>query len=171
MARIFNNYYFDPKNGFQIYCDMDSVLTDFNLQFQIYTKYKYTVKEYEEQYGSNGVAMIIKEWGEDFWSEMPYTNDGKFLWNYIKKYSPIILTRPFDFESCYEGKKNWILYHLGRGIQYIITKDKEQYATPTSILIDDMQENIIPFDRKGGHGILHTTAIETIQILKNQYNL
>lgn len=167
----FNNYYFDPKNGFQIYCDMDGVLCDFWNQFLKFTDYKYTIQEYEELYGYNGAKLIVREWGEEFWSTMEWMKDGKLLWNYIKKYNPIILTAPYEFESCYEGKKKWIIDHLGIGIYYVITKDKEQYANKTSILIDDFHKNILPFERNGGHGILHTSALETIEILKNKHNL
>ena len=44
-------------------------------------------------------------------------------------------------------------------------EEKANYATPSSILIDDSSGCIGPFIAAGGHGILHTTSSETIRIL------
>jgi hypothetical protein len=44
-------------------------------------------------------------------------------------------------------------------------QEKSAYATPTSILVDDSPGCISPFIEKGGHGILHHKASETIRIL------
>jgi 5'(3')-deoxyribonucleotidase len=46
-------------------------------------------------------------------------------------------------------------------------EEKSQYATPESILVDDSIGCIKPFNAKGGHGILHTSAKETIAILSS----
>ena len=44
-------------------------------------------------------------------------------------------------------------------------EEKAQYASPTSILIDDSSGCIGPFIAAGGHGILHSHSSETIRIL------
>lgn len=41
-------------------------------------------------------------------------------------------------------------------------KDKSNFATPTSLLIDDSKACIEPFIEKGGIGILHINAMDTI---------
>jgi hypothetical protein len=43
---------------------------------------------------------------------------------------------------------------------------KKEYATPTSILIDDRADNINQWEAAGGIGILHTDAASTIAKLK-----
>ena len=44
--------------------------------------------------------------------------------------------------------------------------DKAEYAHPYSILIDDREKSIDPWRTKGGIGILHTSAEETIAQLQ-----
>ena len=167
----FKEYYFNPLEPFQIYVDMDGVLCDFDFQFKTLTKFEYTSDEYVYKYGREDFQNTILEAGIDFWSEMPWKDDGRLLWNYVTKYNPIILSTPFEFASCYEGKESWCSNFLGRKYQVILTKDKAQYAAKNSLLIDDFDTNTIPFEEAGGNAILHTSAIETIKILKEKYQI
>ena len=45
-------------------------------------------------------------------------------------------------------------------------KFKQKYAGENKILIDDMERNIQQWRDKGGIGILHTSAVDTIKQLK-----
>ena len=45
-------------------------------------------------------------------------------------------------------------------------KEKYQYAAPNHILIDDRLVSIEPWVNAGGIGILHTSAVDTIEQLK-----
>jgi hypothetical protein len=57
---------------YNIYCDMDGVLTDFETRFEHYTGYS-NPKEYEDEFGSAAFWNIIDgEVGIKFWSEMPW---------------------------------------------------------------------------------------------------
>lgn len=46
------------------------------------------------------------------------------------------------------------------------SKDKAQYATSTSILVDDRSHSIDPWREAGGIGILHTSVSDTIAQLQ-----
>jgi 5'(3')-deoxyribonucleotidase len=102
---------------------------------------------------------------------MVWMQDGKMLWNYLKKYNPIILTTPMNFEACYEGKAKWVENNLGKNVECIIIKDKEVFAEKTAILIDDREKILKPWIEKGGIGIHHKNAILTIKTLKDNYGL
>ena len=113
----------------------------------------------------------IKKIGESFWLELEWTRDGKKLWNYIKKYNPIILTaKPRTVESSIKGKQKWISKYLGSNFtsKAIITTgpEKQNYANEKSILIDDSERNIQQWLSKDGIGILHKNTPDTIKQLK-----
>ena len=113
----------------------------------------------------------VKKIGESFWTELEWTRDGKKLWDYIKKYNPIILTaKPRTVESSIKGKQKWITKHLGSGFssKAIITTgpEKQNYANEKSILIDDSERNIQQWISKNGIAILHKNTNDTIKQLK-----
>lgn len=69
-------------------------------------------------------------------------------------------------------KRLWLNNH---GISYVRNfvpgrKLKKNYATPSTILIDDTPDVIEAFTAAGGIGILHTDANETIELLKGYLN-
>jgi len=113
----------------------------------------------------------VKKIGSSFWLDLEWTRDGKKLWEYIKKYNPIILTaKPRTVESAIKGKQQWISKHLGSNFtsKVIITTGpkKQNYANEKSILIDDSERNIKQWISKGGIGILHKNTNDTINQLK-----
>ena len=102
----------------------------------------------------------------EFWSEMPWTKDGKMLWDVMKEYSPMILSKPTKEESSKVGKKVWLDRELKDGLQIILDKDKAKYASKTGILIDDDPRNIEAWELAGGKGIRHTDTVSTIKKFK-----
>lgn len=166
----FGNFYFN--NNYTIYLDMDGVLCDFNLSFQKLTNYQCkTPRVYELTFGRDEFYKVVKEAGKSFWSNMDWMPDGKLIWNYLEKYHPIILSKPMDFQECYDGKEEWIVNNLGPATPFVITKEKEFYADEKAILIDDMPPNVQAFRLKGGIAILHKNSFKTISILKKRYKL
>lgn len=115
----------------------------------------------------------VKKFGYEFWSEMPWTKDGKRLYSFLKKKFrtvTILSAHPATGkEEAKLGKHEWIRKNLGP-IPYIICYgiEKQKYANPSSILIDDDERNISQWRSKGGIGILHTNAKDTIRKL-NEY--
>lgn len=156
----------DKSSKYIIYQDLDGCLGNFDNQFQKYSN-GISCNDYVDQFGRNEFWEVINKAGYKFWSEIKWLSDGKQLWNYISKYNPIILTAPSYDKSSEIGKKEWMEKHLP-GVEMILcyAKDKKQYASPTSILIDDSESNINEWNNAGGIGILYTTTSQTIKELK-----
>lgn len=81
---------------------------------------------------------------------------------------PSILTAPLQNDYCKEEKEQWMKNNFnGMYNRFHCTKNKEQYANPASILIDDREKYIGPFQKNGGHGILFTGDVnQAIEELK-----
>ena len=149
---------------YTIYCDMDSVLVDFDLGYQELTGMT------SQQADAKGVETFwdpISKAGAKFWITLQWMPDGKQLWDYIKKYNPILLSAPSREESSKLGKRVWVKRELP-GVKLILkyASQKQEYASPTSILIDDRQKNIDQWEVAGGIGILHTNTPNTIKQLQ-----
>jgi hypothetical protein len=76
----------------------------------------------------------------------------------------------FNAQRGEEAKRQKMLWLNKKNIPYkpnfVRTKtEKAQYAGSHNILIDDSVGCISPFIEKGGHGILHKTASDSIRIL------
>jgi nicotinamide mononucleotide adenylyltransferase/lambda repressor-like predicted transcriptional regulator len=151
------------KGDYKIYCDMDGVIVDFD-------------KGYKELTGRDASFDIPKEefWapiskaGAPFWIKLKWMPDGKQLWDYIKEYNPELLSAPSREESSKMGKRIWVKRELP-GTKLILrqAERKQEFATPNSILIDDRADNIQRWKNAGGIGIVHTSAADTIQQLKD----
>jgi hypothetical protein len=85
----------------------------------------------------------------------------------LNHYNPIILSAPSQEESSKIGKRVWKKNNLPDA-KMILTpaRFKQKYAGENKILIDDMERNIQQWRDKGGIGILHTSAADTIKQLK-----
>lgn len=151
-------------NSYIIYQDMDGCLTNFGKAIK---ELGLTFDVIDNE--PNKAWPIIARAGENFWSHMSWMKDGKVLWDYIKKYDPTILSAPSSANSSKTGKRIWVKNELGQNVKVILCKasEKQQYANDHSILIDDMQKNIDQWKSKGGIGILHTNAKDTIKKLKD----
>lgn len=152
-------YYLElPKTRYEILLDLDGVLCDFDGQFQ--KLINYTPKVFETIYGTEAFVNEVLKFGTEFWSDMSWTADGRELWNYLKRYSPTILSTPLydpktkSDDISVEGKLEWIFKHLGKSVPYIFSKDKAKYASEYSLLIDDNIDNVRKFKEAGGHVIL-----------------
>ena len=138
-----------PK--YKIYCDMDGVLTDFESRFDHYTGM--TPKEYENKYGTTGFWNLIDvKVGIKFWSKMPWMPRGQELWSFISKYNPSLLTSPSRDNGSRLGKNMWAKDNLSPNPKVIFaySADKQRYANPNSILIDDKKSNIKEWIASGG---------------------
>lgn len=148
---------------YKIYCDMDGVLCDFNKRFEEFGKM--LPKEYESKYGTKQFWKLIDdEIGVRFWVGMPWMPQGEKLWKYIKPFKPTILSSPSRDESSRIGKGLWVKRNIP-GTPLKLSWNKEQYATPTSILIDDRESNITKWKSAGGIGIRFISTDQVINEL------
>jgi hypothetical protein len=149
---------------YAIYCDMDSVLVDFDKGYEDLTGM--STKEADAK-GPEFFWKPISDAGAAFWIRLKWMPDGNELWNYIKQYNPSLLSAPSKEESSKIGKRVWVKRNLP-GVKLILANavNKQNYSGENKILIDDREKNIEQWRSKGGIGILHTSASDTIKQLK-----
>lgn len=146
-----------------IFCDMDGVLVDFDGSFEK----KHGILPYklpkEELWN-----IVINT--PNYWVDLPKRKDADMLVAYLKKFDFQILTGlpVYGFDKAEKEKKMWLKNHYGivNGVICCLSKDKQNYGGPRDILIDDRPPNIEKWEEMGGIGILHTSAENTIQKLK-----
>jgi hypothetical protein len=158
---------FVPK--YQIYCDMDGVLTDFEKRFitllrkegpKYYSKATIAQvtrpKHFEKIEGQEEFWKFIDQHiGLEFWSEMPWMPNGKALWDFIQPYGPKLLTSPSRDNTSRLGKRLWVKENIVPAPEVIFRfgDAKSDFANENSILIDDKPSNLAAFAAKGGISI------------------
>jgi len=149
-----------------IYCDMDGVLCDFERQWARTNKLPFSKFQ---------TLNIHDRWEKvrqhgSFWETIPWKGDGKTLWNYIKKHDVRILSAYSSSDpNCMAGKRKWLNKNVSISpakIHLVTRSQKQIYSKKNTILIDDYIRNIKEFNAKGGIGIRHKTASQTISELK-----
>lgn len=176
---------FVPK--YQIYCDMDGVLTDFEKRFlellrqegpKYYSKAVIAQvtrpKHFERLEGQEEFWKFIDQYiGLEFWSGMEWMPQGELLWNFIAPYSPKILSSPSRDDSSRLGKRIWVKEHLvpAPEVLFRFGDSKADFANENSILIDDKPSNLEAFASKGGIAIecKKGDSISVINKLKEDY--
>jgi len=147
-----------------LYLDMDGVLADFNKE---YTKLDPLLQDRKR---FRDAVMNYK-----IFSHLEFMPDTQELLNHVSRLHDIdvqILTSmgTHDPVQGNEAKSQKIQWLEKNNIPYKANfsrskQEKANWATPTSILIDDSVGCVAPFIAAGGHGILHVNASETIPIL------
>ena len=148
---------------YKIYCDMDGVLADFESGYEELTgiDLKGEFKKGDDFWDPIKVA------GVGFWAGLKWMPGGQELWDYLKPFNPQLLSAPSREQSSRIGKHVWVKHKIpGTKLILRYASQKQQLATPESILIDDRQVNIDQWEAAGGIGILHTSADDTISQLK-----
>lgn len=114
--------------------------------------------------------VLVRQTGRDGFDRMPWTSDGKALWAYIEKRSPILLTAVRDerFGRIAEEKLVWINRELGAGVPVIFapkSRGKGPFARAGDVLIDDSKTHCSDWENGGGLAVLHRSALDTIDKL------
>lgn len=156
----------EMKVDYQIYCDMDGVLTNFEKRFVDLLK-----KEGPKYYSKEVISQVTRPkhfealegqkefWnfidnhiGLEFWSETEWMPNGKELWNFIQPYNPIILTSPSRQNTSRLGKRVWVRNNLvpAPPVEFRFGEAKSDFANEKAILIDDKPSNLKAFQAKGG---------------------
>jgi len=151
---------------YQIYCDMDGVLTNFEKRFvtllqQEGPKYysKATIaqvtrpKHFDKLEGTEEFWKFIDQYiGLQFWSEMEWMPNGRALWDFIQPYGPKLLTSPSRDNTSRLGKRLWVKENLipAPEVLFRFGDAKSDFANENAILIDDKPSNLAAFASKGG---------------------
>ena len=145
---------------------MDGVLCDFERQWARTNKLPFSKFQ---------TLNIHDRWEKvrqhgSFWETIPWKGDGRTLWNYIKKHDVRILSAYSSSDpNCMAGKRKWLSKNvsISNAKIHLVTRSQKQiYSKKNTILIDDYIKNIKEFNAKGGIGIRHKTASQTISELK-----
>lgn len=151
---------------FKIYLDMDGVLTDFVESFRRIDGRPTTEVEKE---GDEAFWEHVKKGGLKFWADMPWIKGSKKLWSYVKNKDVTILSAPARrLPDSPKGKEIWVGRELKPTPNLILkrAREKQEYASPNSILIDDLKKNVDAWNRAGGIGILFKNPNQVIKKLK-----
>jgi hypothetical protein len=160
---------YEQNNNYKIFLDMDGVLCDFILHFK--NSFGVELKQGEYIQGKYIYPKIksVPHW----WKDIPWMPDGKYLLNKCRQFSNdvCLLTTPAyenSVPTCKQDKIDWVKKEIG-DIEVIFSFHKEQYASQTSILIDDKKENTNKFNDAGGIGIFYNNTKDTIYQLKELF--
>ena len=96
---------------------------------------------------------------------MPWMEDAKQYWDYIKDFDVELLSSPSRSETSRLGKRLWVRKYLGAPAYKRIITSHHKNLMIGDYLIDDRTANG-QWIAAGGIGILHTSAADTIQQLK-----
>lgn len=157
---------------FDVYCDMDGVLCNFfDAAFRLTGK-RWDDPIYVQKHAREARDEVIKK-HLDF-AHLPPMPDFDQLWNFVKHFDPDILTAyaRWDPEGSTAGKHVWNSRYLhvpSAKFHVVSRRNKQFYATThgkKNLLIDDYSANIDEWKAKGGVGILHKNARDTIAQMK-----
>ncbi len=147
-----------------LYLDMDGVLADFHKEYD---------KIDPERSDRKRFRWAVME--HRIFEKLDFMPDTQELLNHVSKLNGVrveILTSKGTHDQTQGNyaqmqKLKWLNEkNIPYKANFSCNKtEKSNWATPTSILIDDSPGCIAPFIEKGGHGILHVNSSDTIRIL------
>lgn len=135
---------------FQLFSDLDGVLTDFDGHAKKHGKFN--------EKGQPKWEELDRQW----WQTMPAYDGAKEFYDALRARGRTrMLTAPILNADCFRGKAEWVKeFRKSRFglLDLVIAKaeDKNLLARPHHILVDDRQKNIDEWVHAGGIGILHT---------------
>lgn len=150
---------------FEIFIDSDGVVADFD--GYVLTHYGKRVADFQK--GSFWSAITYRDTHvEKFFRSLPKMADADTLVDHVRglpvKSVKVLTACGYTPKDAKVQKEEWYAEHYP-GLECIVVSkspDKAEYAHPYSILIDDRAKSIDPWVAKGGIGILHTSAEDTI---------
>lgn len=137
------------KITFEIFTDMDGVLTDFDSHAKAHGKF--------DAKGQPKWEELDYQW----WRSMPAYDGAKEFFDALRARGRTrFLSAPILNPGCFEGKAEWVKeFRRTRFalLDLVIARaeDKNLLARPHHILVDDRQKNIDQWVAAGGIGVLH----------------
>lgn len=118
-------------------------------------------------------GVLARQTARDGFDRMGWMPDGRELWEYIKGFSPTLLSQLPDenHARCTPQKKVWAARELGPGVPVIVvlkSVGKSGYSAPGAFLIDDgFAQHAQPWSAKGGSYIHHIDTRRTLEQLRH----
>ena len=113
----------------------------------------------------------------DFYNRLPWTQDGKHLWETVKHLNPVIVTGLPRGKWAEPQKRSWCARELGSHVPVLcgmarikgqialdwLDEHEEEECLP--VLVDDRITAQQSWEDMGGHYVLHLNAQESLKIL------
>lgn len=149
----------------RIFLDMDGVIVDWYGGAIKLARTDHDVRAVVHRAFTDGLFCydgrldnMIENKGLAFWAELepfPWTMT---LVEALKREvnAVVFLSNPSCYSQAYHGKQAWLEKHGFDPNALVVTRDKSQLVShdPLSILVDDLQENVLKFEEKGGQAYL-----------------
>ena len=112
-------------------------------------------------------GVLVHQVGRLRWDLMDWMPDGRELWRAIKQYRPTLLSQLMAdvWEVSRHEKRTWVDRELGKDIPLIVVHGEDgkfPHSGLGHILIDDSEAHRLPWERMGGHFILHRSVRDSI---------
>jgi hypothetical protein len=151
----------------QLYLDCDGVLADFNKKAIVI--FGMDPEDYDRMHGQEAFWKGINT-NPNFFYELEEMADAHELYDAVKHLNPIILTGiPKDMNEFENQKILWSAKKFGKEQRIICCRaaKKHTFAKPGDILIDDRIHYKKKWESVGGIWITHTSAKNSLDILKD----
>jgi hypothetical protein len=147
-----------------LFLDLDGVLADFD------GHYAATIGPLPPRNDPKRDVDWDKIAGSQFYAGIPPMDDAFELWDFVKGMHPEILSGvPTTGRDVAEANKRaWVRCWFGSSVpvHLCLAREKNHYAKPGDILVDDWPKYQSLWEAKGGVWVSHTSAIETIRKLQ-----
>mgnify|MGYP000069206297 CR=1 FL=1 len=146
-----------------LYLDMDGVVADLDAHFT--SIYGVVFRDLEEEDAWSKLIAV-----NDFWVDLPKMPDADVLLEGIlPQYNPVFLSSPgsHDEKRARLQKPEWLRRNVNGKVPLLLRRrsEKQVYANPHSVLIDDWEETVLEWRARGGLGIHHTSAETSLKEL------
>lgn len=162
--------YLKPDD-YHIYVDLDGVLANLHDYIErVIGEPVRTGPNGTDWLDANKIWKELRRLDEPDFTKLELLPDAMTLWDYVKPYKPNILTATgHPAERNDKQKREWVEKHLtgyNKVYTVVASRKKAKFAWPDSVLIDDRMKSLGPWRERGGIGILHKNAADTIRQLK-----
>lgn len=162
-----------PNKDYTLALDLDGVFADFDEGIRTLKSNGVMPEHLDPDEHRDKFWGIMADKVNNFFIGLDKKKDCDQLWKEVKRYEHFFLTaRPRkvgNMTNVETEKRQWIRNNLSKQSPVVVClrSQKKEYASPTTILIDDRKRNIEEWKAAGGIGIYHKNAASTIRQLKD----